>query len=140
MGHTVTAKLNREARRHDSEHGSTFFVSLGEKNYNFSTKENEWTNYDAALFAKGGQVDFYQENLVKGAIVTVTGTGIILKMPDDPQYSPVLQIQDAKLTSMFNDGAPQAAGQPSPQPAQQPSPAAPQQDGGFNDFDTDIPF
>lgn len=135
MGHTVTAKLNKDARRFDNSAGSTFFVSLGEKNYNFSTKENEWTNYDAALFAKDGQIDFYEQNLVNGAVISVTGSGIILKLPDNPDYKPTLQLQDAKLTGLWNDNQGQQAKPSSPAPSgQQPQGQQPQ------GFDEDIPF
>ena len=127
MSHTVTAKLNKAARQHPNQSGVTFFVSLGEKNYNFQTKQNEWTNYDAALFAKDGQIQFYAESLVEGAIISVSGTGLIMEAQTDPQYKPKLMIQDAKLGFV---NSPQGA------PAQQggfaPQQAAPQQQGGFS--------
>jgi len=125
MSHTVTAKLNNDARQHQGQSGMTFFVSLGEKNYNFKTKENAWTNYDAAIFAKDGQVQFYSDSLKKGAIVTVTGTGIIIDH-EDKQYAPKLQIQDAKITFInFDGGQPQNSSQGFSQ-------QAPQQQGGFS--------
>jgi single-strand DNA-binding protein len=125
MSHTVTAKLNQAARQHPNQNGVTFFVSLGEKNYNFQTKQNEWTNYDAALFAKDGQIQFYTESLVEGAIVEVSGTGIILDT-SNPEYKPKLVIQDAKLGFVNSPQGQQA-------PAQQGgySQQAPQQQGGF---------
>jgi single-strand DNA-binding protein len=97
MTHTVTGKLNKAVRSHQSQAGTTFFVDIGEKNYNFKTKANEFTNYSAAVFAKDGQIQFYSDALVEGAIVSVTGTGIIIDMPDDAQYKPRLAIQDAKV-------------------------------------------
>jgi len=112
MSHTVTAKLNQAARQHQGQAGTTFFVSLGEKNYNHKTKANEWTNYDAALFAKDAQVQFYSDALVEGAIVSVSGTGIILDA-SNTEYKPKLVIQDAKLGFVHS---PQGAQQ---QPAQQ---------------------
>jgi len=96
MSHTVTAKLNSAARQHQNQAGTTFFVSLGEKNYDHKTKQSVWTNYDAALFAKDGQVEFYANALVENAIVSVSGTGIILDA-SNPEYKPKLVIQDAKL-------------------------------------------
>ena len=119
MSHTVTAKLNQAAREHQNQNGVTFFVSLGEKNYDFKQKTNVWTNYDAALFAKDAQIDFYRSSLVEGAIVSVSGTGIILDA-SDPQYKPKLVLQDAKL-GFVNSPNSQA-------PAQQ---QAPQSQGGF---------
>ena len=116
MSHTVTAKLNQAARQHQGQAGTTFFVSLGEKNYDFKNKTNVYTNYDAALFAKDAQVGFYASALVEGAIVSVTGSGIILD-DSNKEYKPKLAIQDAKLEFVH-----------SPQGAQQ---AAPQQQGGY---------
>ncbi len=96
MSHTVTAKLNSAARQHQNQSGVTFFVSLGEKNYDHKTKQNVWTNYDAALFAKDAQIEFYANSLVEGAIISVSGTGLILDA-SNPEYKPKLVIQDAKL-------------------------------------------
>ena len=120
MSHTVTGKLNKAARQHQAGENTIFFVDIGEKNYNRKTKENGWTNYSAALFAKGNQVEFYQSALVEGAIVSVTGTGIIIDTPDNPQYSARLELQDSKL--VFVSAGQQAQQQPQQQPMQQPAP------------------
>ena len=128
MSHTITAKLNKAARQHPNQSGVTFFVSLGEKNYNFQTKQNEWTNYDAALFAKDGQIQFYTESLVEGAIISVSGTGLIMEAQADPQYKPKLMIQDAKLGFV---NSPQGAQQQQTAPQYQQQ--APQHaQGGFS--------
>ena len=95
MSHSVTAKLNRPANEFAGQNGVTFFVGLGEKNYDFKEKKNVYTNYDAALFAKDAQIEFYRSALIEGAIITVSGTGLILDM-SNAQY-PKLSIQDAKL-------------------------------------------
>lgn len=128
MSHTITSKLNQDARSHQGQAGTTFFVSLGEKNYNFKTKQNEYTNYEAALFAKDAQVAFYQSALVAGAVVEVTGTGLLMEIDPTGQYKPKLVIQDAKAGFIHNDnqGAPQQGYAPQ-QPAQpQQQPQAPQ--------------
>ena len=124
MSHSITAKLNKTARQHPNASGVTFFVDLGERNYNFQTKQNEYTNYSAALFAKDGQIAFYSEALVEGAIVEVSGTGLILEMPSDPQYKPKLMIQDAKLGFV---NSPSQAQQAPQQGYQQPRQQSPQQ-------------
>ena len=146
MTHTVTGKLNKSARAHQSQAGTTFFVDIGEKNYNFKTKQNEFTNYSAAVFAKDGQIQFYTDSLTEGAIVSVTGTGIILDMPEDPQYKPRLAIQDAKIV-YISSGAQNANQAPqnnsrSPQaPQSRGSYQQPQnQASGFDDFGSDLPF
>jgi single-strand DNA-binding protein len=139
MAHTVTAKLNQAARQHQGQAGTTFFVSLGEKNYDFKNKTNIYTNYDAALFAKDAQVGFYASALVEGAIVSVTGSGIILD-DSNKEYKPKLAIQDAKLEFVYS---PQGAQQTAPQtqggfqqaPQQQHQQYAPQQQAAYNPGD-----
>ena len=127
MSHSITCKLNNDARSSQGQDSTTFFVSLGEKNYNFSTKQNEYTNYEAALFAKGNQVGFYQSALVAGAVIEVSSTGVIVEVDPTGQYKPKLKMVDAKLGFVHSDnqGAPQQQGQ------QQPMQQAPQQQQGF---------
>lgn len=146
MSHTVTAKLNQAARQHQGQAGTTFFVSLGEKNYDFKNKTNVYTNYDAALFAKDAQVGFYASALVEGAIVSVTGSGIILD-DSNKEYKPKLAIQDAKLefvnSPQGQQQTPQQGGYQQQAPAQQggfqqQSPQqqrAPQQQAAYNPGD-----
>lgn len=128
MSHSVTAKLNNPAREHQGQNGVTFFVSLGEKNYDFKTSQNVWTNYDAALFAKDAQIQFYRDVLVKGAVIEVSGTGVIVD-DSNKEYKPKLVIQDAKLGFTSTDGAELAAPQ---QQGNQGGYAQQQQQGGFN--------
>jgi single-strand DNA-binding protein len=127
MSHTVTSKLNNDARQHQNANGMTFFVSLGEKNYNFKTKENEYTNYDAAIFAKDGQIAFYQSALIKGSIVTVTGSGVMIDIDPSGQYKPKLVLQDAKIEFVHSD-----QNQPMQQPQQQHNQPMAQPQGGFS--------
>ena len=132
MSHSITCKLNNDARSSQGQDSTTFFVSLGEKNYNFSTKQNEYTNYEAALFAKGNQVGFYQSALVAGAVIEVSSTGVIIEIDPTGQYKPKLKMVDAKLGFVHSDnqGAPQQQAQGGYQ--QQPQQQAPQQQqGGF---------
>ena len=96
MPHTITAKLNKPARKHQGQNGTTFFVSLGEKNYNYTTKSAEWTNYEAALFAKDAQIAFYESVLIENAVIEVNAGGIIIDA-SNPEYKPKLVLQDAKL-------------------------------------------
>ena len=159
MAHTVTAKLNKAARKHQGQNGTTFFVSLGEKNYNFSSKESEWTNYEAALFAKDGQVAFYEQVLIEGAVIEVSGTGIILDT-SNPEYKPKLILQDAKLGFTHSPQQAQGGYQQQPQQQyqqqpqqqqQQPQQMQQQQQNGYqqaqqqpqqqgNNFNNDVPF
>tara|TARA_R110000851_G_scaffold117746_1_gene244716 strand:+ start:17 stop:493 length:477 start_codon:yes stop_codon:yes gene_type:complete len=129
MSHSITAKLNNPAREHQGQNGVTFFVSLGEKNYDFKNKTSVWTNYDAALFAKDAQIQFYRDFLVQGAVIEVSGTGIIID-DADKQYKPKLMIQDAKLGFTNSDGAVKTQQAPAPQQAQGGFNQAPQQQQG----------
>ena len=105
-------------------------MSLGEKNYNFKTKQNEYTNYEAALFAKDAQIGFYQSALVAGAIIEVSGTGILMEIDPSRQYKPKLVIQDAKLGFVHSDQSAQPQQQHG-QPQQAPQGCAPQTPPGY---------
>lgn len=125
MSHTITAKLNKPARKHQGQNGTTFFVSLGEKNYNRTTQQNEWTNYDAALFAKDAQVGFYESALIEHAVIQVTGSGIIIDN-SNPAYPAKLQLLNAQLGFVSSPSnatpqqqAPQVQGGYQQQPQQQ---------------------
>ena len=147
MSHSITCKLNKDARQFQNQSGMTFFVELGEKNFNFKTKQNEWTNYSAALFAKDGQIQFYTDCLIEGAVIEVSATGIIIEMPDDPQYKPRLQLQDAKLGFVHTaQNAPQQQQQQrqqqqAPRQQQQGAYQQQQQQPNYDNFeDENIPF
>lgn len=139
MTHTVTGKLNKPAREFPGNGGSMFAIDLGEQNYNRKTKAKEWTNYGAAVFAKDSQADYYRSALVEGAIISVTGSGLIIdSFTGDNGTRVRLNVQDAKIVYAFNPGGQQAQQQ---RPAQQQKPVqqpAPQSDADA--FDDDIPF
>ena len=126
MSHSVTGKLNKAANQHQGQNGMTFFVSIGEKNYDFKTKANVWTNYDVALFAKDTQIQFYADSLVEDAIVSVSGTGLILDV-SNAQY-PKLSLQNAALVFVHSPQGQQAPQQQAQQFQQQ----APAQQGYSN--------
>ena len=139
--HTVTCKLNNDARLYAGQNGTTFFVGLGEKHYNYKTKQSGYTNYDAAIFAKDSQVQYMTDNLKAGAIVSVSGSSIIIE--NDEKYGSKLVLQDAKLAYVFNPATPmpdnvrqgyqQAPQQQAPAPQPQSAPNA-------ADWSEDIPF
>jgi hypothetical protein len=130
MTHSITAKLNQAAREHANQSGVTFFVSLGEKNYNFKTKTSEYTNYDAALFAKDAQIEFYRSALVEGAIVEVSGSGVIMEIDPTGQYKPKLVLQDAKMGFVHSPNSQPQQQQAPQQYAQQPQQGYAQQPQG----------
>jgi len=138
MAHTVTGKLNKDARTHAGQNGTTFFVSIGEKNFDFKTKQSVWTNYEAAIFAKDNQAQFYQNALVAGSVISVSGGGIIAA---SDEYGIKLAIQDARLeyvNTPDSTPAPQqrSQAQQAPQEPRANMPPPPDMDA----FDDDIPF
>lgn len=158
MATTVTGKLNKDASVFQAGDSTGFGIRIGVKYYDRETKTDQWTNYEAAVFAKApAQVQFYQSVLVKDAIVEITGDKLAIKQyqgQNGLQLS--IQLLDAKLGAVF---APQGAApaqqavaqRPAPQAAPQPQqgyqpmigkPPVQQQQGGFGpqDFEDDIPF
>mgnify|MGYP003636536177 FL=1 len=131
MSITVTGKLNRSANKFQAGESKGFGVRLGVQFYSRETKQKEWTNYEAVVFAKAGdQSDFYESVLVEGSVVEVSGSGGQIKTwesKNGPVHS--IAILDAKIGYVLtNDApAPQSGGQP-PQSSKQES------------FDSDIPF
>ena len=80
MSVTVTGKLNKAANKFQAGESLGFGVRLGVKFYNRETEAQEWTNYEAVIFAKqGDQADFYESALVEGSVVEVSGSGCQIK-------------------------------------------------------------
>ena len=107
-----------------------FIVELSEMIKDRQTGEKIYTNYSAALFAKGGQIDFYNSALVEGNFIVVTGDKIKIKVSDCGQYTK-LELENARLENSkyieSNGQQQQAGGFSQPQPQQQVQQQAPQQ-------------
>ena len=167
MSTTITGKLNKAATQFQAGESTGFGLRLGVKHYDRETKADAWTNYEAVVFAKApAQVQFYQQVLVEGAIVEVSGDKLkIRQFQGNNGLSLSIELLDAKLGFVFapqsSNGQGQAPQQQRPQQQQQPQQAynqAPQQQyqqrppqqpqyqqGMHNgqpavDFDDDIPF
>lgn len=157
MATTVTGKLNKDASVFQAGDSTGFGIRIGVKYYDRETKTDQWTNYEAAVFAKApAQVQFYQSVLVKDSIVELTGDKLAIKQYQGQSGLQLsIQLLDAKLGVAY---APQGAS-PAQQPAaQRPAPqAAPQPQQGYQqmigkppaqnqplnpaiDFEDDIPF
>lgn len=123
MATTVVGKLNKAASQFQAGDGSGFGLRLGVKFYDRESKSDQWTNYEAVVFAKApAQVQFYQSALVEGAIVEVSGDKLkIRQFQGNNGLSLSIELLDAKLGAVF---APQGQ---SPQQPQQRQPQAPQQ-------------
>lgn len=72
MAHSITGKLNKDARQFQAGDSTGFSVRLGVKYRDPKTKQDDWTNYQAVIFAKSpGQIQFYQNVLVAGSVIEV---------------------------------------------------------------------
>lgn len=168
MGTTVTGKLNKPANIFQAGESQGFGIRIGVKCRNPKTKQDEWTNYQAAIFAKSpGQIQFYQQALVEGAVVEITAEQLRVDSYDG-QNGQVLSIEmlNARLGYVGTPGqqqgqqqgqhptpqqqmaqqmrgAPQQQMQPQGYPPQQhhngvnPQTGKPDLDDGWDD---DIPF
>ena len=135
MATTVTGKLNQAARTFQAGNSTGFSIRIGVKYRDPKTKQDEWTNYQAAIFASTpAQVNFYQSALVEGSIVEVHAENLRVNSYDG-QNGQVLSIDmlNARLGFVYS---------PQGQAPQQQQQQAPQQQ--YNevpmDFDDEIPF
>lgn len=99
MAHTVVGKLNKPASMFQAGESTGFGVRIGVKFYDRETKTDQWTNYEAAIFAKQpNQVQFYQQALVEGSVVELSGDSIKVKTFDGQQGQQItLELNNAKL-------------------------------------------
>lgn len=145
MGHTVAFKLSKPAQQFTAGDSIGFGIRGGVKFYNRKTKAEEWTNYQAVIFAKNqAQIDFYSAKLVPDAVVTVSGDSIQVEQFQGQQGLLItLSLNNARLeyvasgTARAPDAAQQAHAKVMQQP---PAHSAPAQPAGFESFDDDIPF
>jgi single-strand DNA-binding protein len=130
MAHTIVGKLNKNASIFQAGESTGFGIRLGVKYYDRETQQNEWTNYEAAIFAKQpNQIQFYQNALVEGSVIEVSGDSLKIKSFDGQNGQQLsIEILNAKLgyvhTGQQSNNQQQYQQQ---QPQQQP-----QQQGGFN--------
>ena len=131
MSISITGKLNKAANQFKVGDGKGFGIRLGVKFYNRETKDQEWTNYEAVVFAKeGSQADFYESALVEGSIVEVSGSGCQIKTFEGSNGAVnTIAILDSKLGFVSSSEA-----KPAPQNS------APQQQAQQEFPDSDIPF
>ena len=119
MSVSITGKLNRAANQFQAGDSTGFGVRLGVKFYNRETKAQEYTNYEAVIFARAGnQTEFYTAMLDEGSVVEISGSGCQIKTfqgKNGPINS--IAILDAKL-GYVGPGAtpPRAPSQPEATP------------------------
>ena len=80
MAHTIVGKLNQAATQFQAGDGTGFGVRVGVQYYDRETKQKEWTNFEAAIFAnQAAQIQFYQSALVEGSVIELSGESIKIK-------------------------------------------------------------
>lgn len=135
MAISITGKLNKAANQFQAGESTGFGVRLGVRYYDRETQQNEYTNYEAVIFAKApAQVQFYQQALVEGSVIELSGTTQKIKSFDG-QNGQVLSIEihDAKLGFVHTGNQPKQQQQSQQQQCQQPQQQynAPQQQHGY---------
>ena len=151
MSTTITIKLNQAASQFAAGESTGFGIRGGVRYYDRETKTHEYTNYEAVIFAKAaGQIQFYQQSLVEGAVIEVVGKQEKIKTFDGQNGQKLsIELLDASLGMIHapQQQAPQQGGYSNQsqhqggynQAPQQGNYApqnqggyAPQQQGGFN--------
>lgn len=132
MPHSVTGRLNASAREFQAGEYTGFNIRIGERFYNRREQKEEWTNYSAAIFAKGKQADYYRSALIEGAIVSISGNALRIDSYNDRI---TLEIQDARI-DFVSSGQVKQQGSGSASKKQSTA----QQNEPPMDFDDDIPF
>jgi len=116
MAHTITGKLNKAATTFQTGESVGFGLRLGVQYYDRETKQKEWTNYEAVIFAKpGAQADFYASSLVEGSIVEISGQQQKIKQFEGKNgLSLSIELLDAKIGYIGTVGSGQQSHQPAP--------------------------
>jgi len=153
MSTTITGKLNKAATQFQAGDSTGFGIRLGVKYQDPKTKQDDWCNYSAVVFAKSpGQIQFYQQSLIEGSVVEV-----FCEKQSIEQYQGTngLQLSINMLNARL--GHVHTGQQPSQQQAPQQRQQAPQQHQGYQaqqravhnpqagamqepNFDDDLPF
>ena len=70
MSHSITIKLNKPANEFAAGESIGFNIRGGVQYYDRKSKQKEWTNYSAVIFAKAErQIDYYRQVLIENAVV-----------------------------------------------------------------------
>lgn len=121
MAHTIVGKLNKDARQFQAGDSTGFGIRLGVKYRDPKTKQDEYTNYQAVIFAKSaGQIQFYQSALVAGSVIEVSAEQLKVDTFQGDN-GPVVSIDmlNARLGYVHSANAPQGQQAPQQRPAQQ---------------------
>ena len=126
MTTSVTGKLTKPANIFQAGDSTGFGLRIGVQYYDRETKQKEWTNYEAVIFAKAqSQIDFYSQSLVEGSIVELSGESEKIKQFQGKDKLIIsIELNNAKVGYIFTGQAPAQQGY-----QQQAAPQ--QQQGGY---------
>lgn len=132
----VTSKITYQPRSFLAGDATEFSISLSKKYYDYKEKTNKYANYQAVIFGKGKQADFYADMLKIGSIVEVSCDAIILhEYEKEGVLKTTMEMVNCKLENVFSTE------RTTNQNTQQRTPAQnTQQNNSVNDFNGDIPF
>ncbi len=136
MATTITIKLNKDASQFQAGDSLGFGIRGGVQYFDRETKQKEWTNYEAVVFAKPGpQADFYAQSLVAGSVVEVTGmTQKIRQFNGQNGLILSIELMDAKVGMIHTGAAHQQQQRPQQRPAQQQYAQNPAQNAGQQQY------
>ena len=125
MTTSITGKLTKPANIFQAGDSTGFGLRIGVQYYDRETKQKEWTNYEAVIFAKAqSQIDFYSQSLVEGSIVELSGESEKIKQFQGKDKLIIsIELNNAKVGYIFTGQAPTQQGGYQQQ--------SPQQQGGF---------
>ena len=84
--------------------------------YNFSTKQKEWTNYEATVFCKSDQqVGYYKKALVEGSIIQISADTAFIK---EYNGNHSIGLNDCKIQILYMNESAQPAQRTQTPPAQ----------------------
>lgn len=112
MATTITGKLTKAANMFQAGESTGFGIRLGVKYRDPKTKQDEWTNYSAVIFAKAaGQIQFYQSALVENSVVEVSCDQLKIDSYEGSNgTSLTIDMLNARLGYVYTQqGAPQQA-------------------------------
>jgi single-strand DNA-binding protein len=140
MSHTVPFKLNENAKEFQAGDYVGFGIRTGIKYQDSRTKQDMWTNYQAAIFAKSpAKIEFYRANLIKNALVVVTGDKLSVEVFNGQNVQQTsIKIHNANVVAVKTDRAPDAAQQAYSKELQKGVQQSTQQNN--NSFDEDLPW
>ncbi len=129
MAFSKAFRITKEPRTFQAGESTGFQLSLGSQYYDRQTKQKEWSNYKAVVFAKGNQLGFYQQALVVGTIIELSAEDLKIDKYN-PEYL-TIELIDARVGGIFTQ---QQGQQQAPQQQQIPPQAqrqVPQQQGSW---------